>query len=170
MVTLDAFILSHTATPVSIPNQSDVDGYLPPPGSRRLPFILDPANPLTHGNLAYPRNFMEFRYEIERSMGNARKIIVEAGREYGKITGRYYDSLIEPYRCSDADAVLICMGSSAGDAKDAVDILRDEGYNIGAVKLRTIRPFPYEELRDICRNKRIIGVVDRDYSFGFGGR
>jgi len=30
MVTLDAFILSHTATPVSIPNQSDVDGYLPP--------------------------------------------------------------------------------------------------------------------------------------------
>ncbi|MCS7384238.1 MAG: pyruvate ferredoxin oxidoreductase [archaeon GB-1867-097] len=169
MVTLDAFILSHTATPVSIPNQSDVDGYLPPPGSRRLPFILDPANPLTHGNLAYPRNFMEFRYEIERSMDNARRIIVEAGREYGKITGRYYDSLIEPYRCSDADAVLICMGSSAGDAKDAVDILRDEGYNIGAVKLRTIRPFPYEELRDICRNKRIIGVVDRDYSFGFGG-
>jgi len=169
MVSLDAFILSHTATPVSLPDQSDVDDFLPPLGSRRLPFILDPANPAAYGNLAYPKDFMEFRYEVARSMEHARDVIVEAGREYGKITGRYYDSLVEGYRCSDADVVLIGMGSSVGDAKDAVDMLRDKGYSVGVIKLRTLRPFPFDEIRDISRGKKFVGVVDRDFSFGFGG-
>jgi len=169
MVALDAFILSHTSTPVSIPEQSDVDGYLPPPGSRRKPFILDIENPLTHGNLTYPEYFMEFRYEIEKSMNSARRVIVEAGRRYGEITGRYYDSLVEDYRCSDADVVLVNVGSSSGDAKEAVDLLRDEGYRVGLLKLRAIRPFPFEDLRRICDGKRYIGVFDRNYSFGYGG-
>jgi len=169
MVALDAFILSHTSMPVSIPDQSDVDGYLPPPGSRIKPFILDPKNPLTHGNLTYPDHFMEIRYEIEKSMMNAKKVIVEAGRRYGEITGRYYDSLIEDYMCSDADVILISVGSSSGDVKDAVGSLRDEGYKVGLLKLRTLRPFPFEELRSICSGKRYVGVLDRDFSFGFGG-
>ncbi|MEM0084772.1 MAG: transketolase C-terminal domain-containing protein [Candidatus Methanomethylicia archaeon] len=169
MVALDAFILSHTAMPVSIPDQSDVDGYLPIPGSRTKPFILDPKNPLTHGNLTYPDHLMEIRYEIEKSMNSARKVIIEAGRKYGDITGRYYDSLIEEYKCSDADVVLISVGSSSGDVKDAVDSLREEGYKVGSIKLRTIRPFPFEELRSICNDKRYIGVLDRNFSFGFGG-
>ncbi|MEM3615196.1 MAG: transketolase C-terminal domain-containing protein [Candidatus Methanomethylicia archaeon] len=169
MVALDAFILSHTAMPVSIPDQSDVDGYLPIPGSRTKPFILDPKNPLTHGNLTYPDHLMEIRYEIEKSMNSARKVIIVAGRKYGDITGRYYDSLIEDYKCSDADVVLISVGSSSGDVKDAVDSLREEGYKVGSIKLRTIRPFPFEELRSICNDKRYIGVLDRNFSFGFGG-
>lgn len=169
MIALDAFILSHTSTPISIPEQSDIDNYLPPPGSRIKPFILDPSNPLTHGNLTYPDSLMEIRSEIEKSMNYARKVIVEAGREYGNITGRYYDSLIENYMCNDADVILISVGSSSGDAKDAVKLLRDEGYNVGLIKLRTIRPFPFEELRTICNGKRYIGVIDRNYSFGFGG-
>ncbi|RLI00947.1 pyruvate ferredoxin oxidoreductase [Candidatus Bathyarchaeota archaeon] len=169
MVTLDAFILSHTAAPVMMPEQSEVDNYLPPPGSRKLPYTLDIANPVTHGNLMYPDWFMEFRYQIAQAMERAKKVIVEAGREYGKMTGRYYDSLIETYKCSDANVAIVSTGSSAGDAKDAVDILRDEGYKVGAIKLRTIRPFPVEELRSVCGGLKAVGVVDRDYSYGYGG-
>jgi len=155
--------------PVSIPEQSDIDEYLPTPGSRRKPFILDPDDPLTHGNLTYPEYFMEIRYEIEKSMNSARRVIIEAGRRYGEITGRYYDSLVEDYRCGDADIVLVNVGSSCGDAKEAVDLLRDEGYKVGLLKLRTVRPFPFEDLRRICSGKRYIGVFDRNYSFGYGG-
>ncbi len=169
MVTLDAFILSHTATPVIMPEQSEVDNYLPPPGARKLPYVLDPSNPVTHGNLTYPDWLMEFRYQIAMAMERAKKVIVEAGKEYGKMTGRYYDSLVEAYRCSDADAAIITMGSSAGDAKDAVDILRDEGYRIGAIKMRTIRPFPTEELRSICSGFKAVAIVDRNYSYGYSG-
>ncbi|MEM2136538.1 MAG: transketolase C-terminal domain-containing protein [Candidatus Methanomethylicia archaeon] len=169
MVALDAFILSHTSAPVSIPEQVDIDGYLPPPGCRKLPYILDPDNPYTYGNMTSPEYFMELRYEIERSMNSARKVIVESGKRYGEITGRYYDSLIEPYKCGDANVLLISVGSSVGDGKEAVDRLRDDGYNVGLVKLRTIRPFPFEELKSICGGRRYIGVLDRNYSFGFGG-
>ena len=169
MVTLDAFILSHTASPVYMPDQREVDEYLPPPGGRKLPYILDPLNPLTHGNLTYPDHFMELRYQIARAMENAKQVIVEAGRKYGEMTGRYYDHLIEAYKCNDAKAVIIAVGSSAGDAKDAVDYLRNQGLEVGVIKLRTIRPFPVEELREACKSAKIIGVVDRDYSYGYGG-
>jgi len=169
MVTLDAFILSHTAAPVLMPDQNQVDEFLPPPGSRKLPYRLDPNNPITHGNLTYPDYFMELRYEIMRAMENAKQVIIDTGRKYGEMTGRYYDGLIEKYKCSNAKAIIIAMGSSAGDAKEAADLLRDEGYEVGVIKMRTIRPFPFEELRETCRNAKIIGVVDRNYSYGFGG-
>ncbi|MCS7364741.1 MAG: pyruvate ferredoxin oxidoreductase [archaeon GB-1867-035] len=169
MVTLDAFILSHTYAPVFMPEQSDVDSYLPPPGSRKLPYRLDVDNPVTHGNLMYPDRLMEFRYQIQRAMNNAKQVIVEAGRKYGRISGRYYESLIETYKCSDANTAIISIGSSAGDAKDAVDFLRNEGYKIGFIKLRVIRPFPVEELREICSGMKVVGVVDRNVSYGLGG-
>ena len=42
MVVYDAFILSHTYEPVEIPDQKDVDAFLPP---RKAKLTLDPKNP-----------------------------------------------------------------------------------------------------------------------------
>ena len=46
----------------------------------------------------------------------------------------------------------------------AVDILRSEGIKAGSMRVRWIRPFPDLDLRD-----RDLVVIDRNYSFGFGG-
>ncbi|OYT62522.1 MAG: pyruvate ferredoxin oxidoreductase [Thermofilum sp. ex4484_15] len=162
----DAFTSSHTAEPVSLPEQELVDSFLPPRTPE--PFVLDVNEPISHGNLTYPDEYMEFRFLINEGLERARKVIREVGKEYGKLTGREY-GLIEEYKCGDADVILVTLGSMAGDVKDAVDILRKEGYHAGLVKLRCLRPFPREALLNALREARAVGIVERSFSMGRGG-
>jgi pyruvate/2-oxoacid:ferredoxin oxidoreductase alpha subunit len=52
---------------------------------------------------------------------------------------------------------------------EAVDMLRDEGYPVGLVRLRYVRPFPVEELRELASSVRAVLVVDRAVSMGHMG-
>ncbi len=167
IVGLDGFILSHTVEPVEIPDQEVIDEWLPP---RRQPYTIEPGNPISMGNLFSDDAFEEMRMSMQEAMVNARKVIAEAGKEYGKITGRYYDSLIECYKCGDADYVIAGMGSWMGDAKIAADKLRSEGLRIGVVKLRYVRPFPWRELREYALGKKLVMVLDRGISYGHAGQ
>jgi pyruvate ferredoxin oxidoreductase alpha subunit len=45
-----------------------------------------------------------------------------------------------------------------------VDLLRKEGLKAGSMRIRWFRPFPHLDL-----SGRDVVVIDRDYSFGFGG-
>jgi len=162
----DAFTSSHTAEPVELPEEKEIESFLPE--RPRTPFVLSPSDPSSHGNLAYPEDYFKFRYAISESMKEARRVIIEVGKKYAKLTGREY-GLMDKYRCEDADIILITMGSMAGDAKDAVDVMRDEGYKVGLIKLRCLRPFPKEELGDLLKRVKGVGVVERSFSMGRGG-
>lgn len=76
---------------------------------------------------------------------------------------------MENYKCTDADVVLITMGSLSGTTKDVVDELRSQGLKVGLVKLRLYRPFPQKELYEVLKSAKAIGVIDRSNSFGFEG-
>jgi len=167
MVGLDAFLLSHTATPVELLSQEEVDGFLPP--RRSFSFLLDVERPVTMGNVAFPDHYMEFRYMIEEAMRRAREVIRRVDEEYRELTGRCYGGLVERYRCGGADVVVVLMGAWAGDAKECVDRLWEEGYRVGVARLRFVRPFPCEELRELCAGRRAVIVVDRSASFGSAG-
>jgi len=56
------------------------------------------------------------------------------------------------------------MGTLSKEADVATDMLRKEGIRSGSLLLRWLCPFP---TLDIKGKDRI--VLDRDYSFGFGG-
>ena len=51
MVHLDGFHLSHVIEPIMMPEQSQVDAFLPP---NKYPFFLDPARPQAMGDFAPP--------------------------------------------------------------------------------------------------------------------
>ena len=163
----DAFIASHTAESVDIPSQEVIDEYLP--AKKEFAHMLDVEHPFSLGNLAFPDNYMEFRWLIDKSMNAAREVILKADKEYGNIVGRSYGGLVEEYKCADADVVVFMMGAASGDGMDAVDELRDEGYNVGLCRIRAVRPFPIEEVRKISQRVKAGVVIDRDISFGFGG-
>ncbi|WP_083494600.1 transketolase C-terminal domain-containing protein [Pyrodictium occultum] len=166
IVGLDGFILSHTVEPVELPDQETVDEFLPP---RRQPYVIQPREKIAMGNLVPDEYFEELRMDMHRSMARAREVIREAGREYGKLTGRSYESLIDCYRCSDADVLVAGIGSWMGDAKIAADMLREKGIRAGVLRLRWIRPFPWEEVREAAIGKKLVAVMDRSISFGHAG-
>jgi pyruvate ferredoxin oxidoreductase alpha subunit len=166
MVCLEGFILSHTYTPVKIPDQKEVDAFLP---SYKSGWTLDLNNPLSHGNLVAPEWYMEFRYMIQEAMENAKTLIPKVDREYGKRFGLEHGGLIERYRCEDADLVLLTMGTMGSDAKIAVDNLRKEGLKIGSARIRVFRPFPVEEIVKLAEQAQMFAAIDRHISFGMEG-
>lgn len=166
MVCLEGFILSHTFMPVKIPDQEEIDDFLPPYNSG---WILDVNNPFSHANLVSPEWYMEFRYMIQEAMENAKRLIPEIDKEYGKRFGFEYGGLIEKYKCEDADLVLLTMGTMGSEAKVAVDRLRKEELKVGAARIRVFRPFPVEEIRGLAKQAQMFAAIDRHISFGMEG-
>src|SRR3989304_1672956 len=110
MLNLDAFYLSHTSEPVDVPDQGAVDGYLPP---FRPPFRLDPARPRTFGGPAGPDAYMEFRYDLQQAMDEAKDALAKADAEFRLRFGRGY-GLVEARETEGADLVLVTMATLAG--------------------------------------------------------
>jgi len=163
---LDAFILSHTYEPVDAPLQKEVDDFLPP---LKMDYILDVKKPICIGPLTDDRITPELRWNQEKAMQNARDMILKVSEEFGEKFGRRYgNGLVEEYKTDDADVVLVTMGTNVSTARTVVDQMRKEGKSVGLVKVRSFRPFPVEELRDMAKNVSVIGVLDRCASFGFG--
>lgn len=167
MIIESAFILSHTYAIVDMPPQEEIDEFLPP--REPLYTLTDFDNPIAVGALAIPADYYEFRYKIAKAMERAKEVIKEIGKEFSERFGRDYSQMIELYKTDDADIVFMGMGSLMGTVKEAVDVLRREGYNVGAAKVRWFRPFPSEELYELAKNVQGIAVLDRNFSFGQEG-
>lgn len=165
LVNLDAFFLSHTSQVVDMYDQETINKFLPPYNPK---IKLDVDAPRAFGGLTSPDHYYEFSYKMHISHQRAKEIIRGVGEEFGKIFGRKY-GLTEVYRCDDAEFILVDYGTIAGTAKDAVDRMREKGILVGALKIRYLRPFPFEEINEVLKGAKKIGVIDRAISFGHEG-
>jgi len=64
---------------------------------------------------------------------------------------------------------LIVSGTVASTGREAIDILRERGKKAGMVKVKTLRPFPREEIIEVLRGKKKVAVIDRNFSPGATG-
>lgn len=169
-VAYGGFILSHTSKPVILEDQDKVDNFLPPlPDEKGWPHIwVDPKRPLMHGNLIMPSGFYsEFRLKIHDAMIKSKLKIKAVAKEFEKTFGRSYgNGLIQEYKIDDADVAMLNYGDLALQMEEAIDQVREEGYKVGMVKLRHFRPFPVEDIIEIARKVKILGVMDRATAFG----
>lgn len=165
MVVLDGFILSHTYEPVDIPDQKDVDRFLP---KFKSDYSVDLKRPRTYGSLTLPKDYFRLRRRMAADMNRALEVFEEACEKFDGIFGRRY-SAVETYLCDDADLVLVTSGAVSSTAIAAVDELRAEGFKAGNLRQRLFRPFPAEALRKAAKPGTPLVVVDRNISEGHHG-
>jgi len=165
MVHLDGFHLSHVTEPVILPEQEEVDRFLP---RFHYPFALDPNRPMTHGGFGPPDIYSEAKIAQELAFRQSKEVVLQGWKEFGEIFGRYYCP-VESYRVEGAKTLLMTMGSFTETAKIVIDERRGKGEAIGLISLRLWRPFPFEEFRQAVKDAEILIIFDRCISPGMGG-
>jgi pyruvate/2-oxoacid:ferredoxin oxidoreductase alpha subunit len=178
MVCYDGYMLSHTAMPVITEEQSAVDSFVPP---SEMPIKLDPEHPVNVGlvTLPEPRRdhpgiadygaYMEIRHDLQADLTTATDEVANVDAEFKEAFGRGYSGIMKTYKTQDAKMVILAMGTAACEARVAVDMLREQGINVGVASLRLYRPFPTEVIRQfVTRHERIM-IVDRALSYGNEG-
>ncbi len=165
MVHLDGFHLSHMIEPVLLPDQNEVDRFLPP---NDYPLPLNPNKPVAMGDFGPPAIYFEAKWAQEVSLRATKGVILEVWQEFGKQFGRHYLP-VEFYRTEGCRNLLMTMGSFSETAMTAVDKLKGEGKDIGLIRLRLWRPFPFEELREAVKGAETLIVLDRALSAGGPG-
>jgi len=158
MVSTDGFIISHGMERLETYPTDEVRKFI---GEYKPPYnVLDIDKPITVGSIVLTDYYIEHKKAQHEAMKNAKKAIQDVGKEFGKIFGKEY-GLIESYRMEDAEFALICIGSTAGTTKAAVEELRAEGVKAGLIKVRVFRPFPAEEIAEALKNVKSFAVLDR---------
>ena len=165
MLSLDGFYLSFSSEAVEIPDQEQVDEFLPPYRPR---YRLDPESDGWPTALLARQLHTKYRMVYENVMKGSLHILEDVDREFGKTFGRSYGGALDTYRVEDAETLLVTMGSMTTAARRAVDRLRRDGLRVGLVRVRVLRPFPSEELRRLVEGVGAVGVVDRVVLHGTG--
>jgi len=184
MVAFDGFVISHTAEKVYVFKDVNVVREKFLGGPRKIPKIklmgkevelaLRPLSytpvPLTIGPLDLTDFYFEHKLQHMDALYRAPEVIKEVNEEYAKLTGRKYgNGLVEKYKLDDAEIALVAMGATVGTLRYVVDVMRDEGYKVGLLKIRTYRPFPTEDVIEALKDKKVVGVFDRAAPNGAAG-
>ena len=166
MLNLDGFALTHTYEVLEVPSSEDVDAFLPP---FQTPYKMDLNSPKNMAFSSGPGDNMQFKYQQHKAMLDAIDVIRDVDESFFRLFGRRYGGLAEEYQCHDAEMVLVTLGSITGTCRVVVDELRQEGWKVGLLKIRFMRPFPEKEIMELSRRVMAVGVIDKDISFGYEG-
>lgn len=170
MVCMDGVYLSYVTESVDIPDQREVDEYLPPykptlvRDNRYKMIKKDPPELVDYEQI----DFMTNRYQLHKLESKCIDTVIRANNEFRKLFGRGYPP-VEEYQCEDAEVVVVMSGSAVGTCRYVINMLRDEGYKVGLVKLKMFRPFPKELIRSALSRTKKVAVIDRDLSPGQSG-
>ncbi len=163
LVCLDGFTITHSAEPVELLADADVVSFV---GDYSLPHpVLDVGHPTTQGPFAMPDYYYEFRRQQAAAIEAALPVLDGLAEEFALLSGRAYGA-VEAYRVDDAERVIVALGSTAGNVKDVVDELRDDGEAVGVLKIVSYRPFPAALVRELLAAVRSVIVLDRADSPG----
>lgn len=167
MVCQDGFITSHSIENIELIEDEKVKEFV---GQYKPEhYLLDNKNPMAIGPLDLQAYLFEHKTQQAHAMKNAKKVILEVAEEFEKMTGRKY-GLFEEYKLEDADYAIVCMNSTAGTVKAAIDELREQGIKAGLLKVRVFRPFPGEEIAKSLSKVKSIAILDKADSLnGQGG-
>ncbi|MEI7697374.1 MAG: pyruvate ferredoxin oxidoreductase [Actinomycetes bacterium] len=166
MVCMDGFILTHAYERVDVPEQADVDKFLPPFQPRQ---IMDPNNPVSIGAMVGPEAFTEVKYISHMKNKLALDVIPQVASDFQGIFGRSSGGLVRGYKLDGAQTVVIALGSVLGTIKDVVDEMVGADFAIGVLGIIAFRPFPTEAVRSALSKAKRVVVLEKAFQVGIGG-
>ena len=132
------------------------------PTRRRVPRMIDLANPVLLGPVQNQEHYMQG--VVARRNNFVEPILAfleEAHADFGRLTGRYY-GLVTQHKADDADTVFLSLGSAAENCEAAVDHLRrTRGAKVGSIHLNVFRPFPERAVVEALAGKRNVIIIER---------
>src|SRR3990172_8799197 len=166
VVNMDGFILTHAYEPIETLTQKEADDFLPPYSPERK---LDPARPGTFGVLADPNWYLETRYAMQKAQEAAKRVVKKVASDFKASFGKFQGDVIESYRLEGAQTAAVAFGSLVGTLKDVIDEEREQGKKIGLLKIRCLRPFPEDEIKEALKEAENILIFEKALSLGSGG-
>ncbi len=155
----DGFFVTHTKDTVMLtppdlclppydPYRSPVpcmDMEVPPVRMMRDPFIMKSnyISYMTHAS---------WQEEVRGALERSRKHTIP-------LMGGLIDTENE-----DAEVLIVASGTAVSQSREAIRVLEDEGLRVGLVKIKSLRPFPTEELKQATKNAKHIFVPEFNVS------
>jgi pyruvate/2-oxoacid:ferredoxin oxidoreductase alpha subunit len=150
---------------VDLPEQEQVDRYLPPCD---IPHRLR-GKGLTVGGMTWPHETERHRKEIQEAMDRVPQVLAEALDEFEQVFGRRPHGTLSAEHTEDAELVLVACNTMARTLRRAVKRRRERGQKVGMIKAKLFRPFPREDYVRAIGSAKRVGVLDRNHSPGSGG-
>ncbi|HEX9059446.1 MAG TPA: pyruvate:ferredoxin (flavodoxin) oxidoreductase, partial [Clostridia bacterium] len=101
---------------------------------------LNPEHPVVRGTAQNPDIYFQGREVQNKFFDSIPDIVAGYMQEIKRITGRGYRPF-DYYGASDAEYVIVAMGSVCDTIDETIDYLTAKGEKVGAVKVHLYRPF-----------------------------
>ncbi|OGN86901.1 MAG: pyruvate ferredoxin oxidoreductase [Chloroflexi bacterium GWC2_73_18] len=155
----DGFLTTHTMENVVLPEDELLREFVGDP-REGLRDLFDPHRALMTGVVQNQDSYMKGRIAQRAFYDRLTEVTERAMDEWAELTGRRY-GLVAPYRCDDAETVLVAMGTIADTALAVIDRLRADGRRVGCLAVTSFRPFPAARLAALLAGRRAVAVVER---------
>jgi pyruvate ferredoxin oxidoreductase alpha subunit len=154
-VCCDGFFVTHTKDTVDLPPE---DLCLTPYDPYRNPQpVMDMETaPIRMMRDPFVMKSNYISYATHASWQQEVKAAVERSRKH---TIPLLDGLIDEEN-TDREILIVGSGTAVSQSREAIRLLEAEGVKVGLVKIKTIRPFPYEEIRRATKNAKHIFVPE----------
>lgn len=122
---------------------------------------LNPEKPCIRGTAQNPDVYFQGRETVNPFYDKVVDVVEQQMEKFGKIAGRKY-KLMNYYGPSDAEKVIVIMGSGSKVAEETVARLQQQGEKVGVLQVILYRPFSIKHfLQALPKTVRSIAVLDR---------
>ncbi|MCX6665012.1 MAG: pyruvate:ferredoxin (flavodoxin) oxidoreductase [Euryarchaeota archaeon] len=122
---------------------------------------LNPEHPHLRGSAQNPDIYFQVNEAANKYYQAVPKIVEEEMKKVSDLTGRPYH-LFEYVGATDADRIIIQMGSGCEATEETVQYLLKNGEKVGLLKVRLFRPFSAEHFLFVLpKSVKKIAVLDR---------
>jgi len=151
----DGFFVTHTKDTVELPSESmtltPYDPYKSPVTcmdmeSAPIRMMRDPF--VMKSNYISYATHASWQQEVHAAVERSRKHTI-----------RLLDGLIDTMNI-DRKILIVGSGTAVSQSREAIRLMEQQGIEVGLVKIKTIRPFPTEEIREATANAEHIFVPE----------